>query len=384
MQVSFLDTTLFFSIFMIFYVYLGYPLLAAGLSRLLKKGVERELHEPTVTILISAYNEEDCIEQTITNKLALDYPKEKLEIIVVSDESEDKTDQIVQSFRNENVLYLRQSPRAGKTSALNMAIPHATGEIIVFSDANSIYASDALRQLVANFADSDVGYVTGKMIYMNPDGTVTGEGCSAYMKYENYLRKIETNIGSIVGVDGGIDAMRRSIFIPLNPDQLPDFVQPLKVIEQGKRVVYDPQAILKEQALSHAQDEYKMRVRVSLRALWALKDMQQLMWGKAGILFTWQLWSHKVLRYLCFLFLVGALFSNMLLLAKGVIYPILFLAQVACYISALVSPIIEAKGLELKFVRLCQYFVLLNVASGHAFIKFILGKKQVIWKPRKG
>ena len=151
-----------------------------------------------------------------------------------------------------------------------MAVPLASGEIIVFSDANSLYAPDALRRLLANFADEEVGYVTGRMIYANPDGAPIGEGCSAYMKYENALRLIETRLGSIVGVDGGIDAVRKVLYRPMNAEQLPDFVLPLKVVEQGYRVVYEPEALLWESSLNEAADEYRMRVRVSLRAFWAL------------------------------------------------------------------------------------------------------------------
>ena len=138
------------------------------------------------------------------------------------------------------VHLIRQEPRAGKTLALNLAVGRAKGEIIVFSDANSSYSPDALRCLVENFNDPEVGYVTGKMIYTNPDGSPVGDGCTAYMKYENFLRTLETRIGSMVGVDGGIDAVRKSLYRPMNPDQLPDFVLPLRVVEQGFRVVYEP------------------------------------------------------------------------------------------------------------------------------------------------
>jgi len=240
------------------------------------------------------------------------------------------------------VRLIRQEPRAGKTSALNIAVPEARGEILIFSDANSIYEQNVLRELADNFNDPSVGYVTGKMIYTNADGTPSGDGCTAYMKYENRLRSWETSLGSIVGVDGGIDAVRKELYQPMNPDQLPDFVLPLKVVAQGYRVVYEPEAILKESSLATAKDEYKMRVRVALRALWGMWDMHHLLTLSPSflpplsrsdareatpshlpplsrsdapeatpshlptfppsILYAWQLWSHKVLRYLCFIF----------------------------------------------------------------------------------
>ncbi|MBW2608020.1 MAG: glycosyltransferase, partial [Deltaproteobacteria bacterium] len=198
----------FLSLFMIFYVYAGYPLFIGLIALLKNKKVDKKDYEPNVTILIAAYNEADNIEATIKNKLVLDYPKDKLEIIVISDGSTDGTDEIVKKYHLQGVKLLRQEPRAGKTSALNRAVPDATGEILVFSDANSIYAPDSLRKLMQNFHDSEVGYATGKMVYTNPEGSTTGDGCTAYMKYEYFLRRVETKAGSIVGVDGGIDAVR--------------------------------------------------------------------------------------------------------------------------------------------------------------------------------
>ncbi len=374
----------FFSLVMIFYVYVGYPVCISLLSRLRRRQIDKAAYLPSVSILIAAYNEEKNIEQTIINKMHLDYPENKLQIIVVSDESTDKTDEIVKGFKDKNVKLFRQNPRAGKTSALNMAVPHATGEILVFSDANSIYAKNALKHITANFHDPNVGYVTGKMIYTNPDGTAIGDGCSAYMKYENILRTLETRIGSVVGVDGGIDAMRKSIYSTLNPDQLPDFVQPLKVIERGYRVVYEPEAILEEPALSVSDDEYRMRVRVTLRALNALRDLSQLLWGSSGLLFAWQLWSHKVFRYLSFVFLLMAYVSNLLLWRESIFYRLTFTLQTACYFLSVLSLILERMNCKISLIYYFHYFVILNVAASHAFLKFIAGEKQAVWTPRKG
>lgn len=380
-----IETIFFISLLLVFYVYGGYPLAALALSLLRPRSVRKADIEPTVTVLIAAYNEEEAIGATIENKLALEYPQEKLEILVISDGSVDRTDTIVAEFADRSIVrLLRQEPRAGKTSALNMAVPLAKGEIIVFSDANSIYAPDALRRLLANFADPEVGYVTGRMIYADPDGTPIGEGCGAYMRYENLLRSIETRLGSVVGVDGGIDAMRKALYRPMNPDQLPDFVQPLKVVEQGYRVIYEPEAVLREPSLKAADDEYRMRVRVSLRAFWALLDMRKLMSPLHDPLFAWQLWSHKVLRYFCFVFLFAAYASNALLIGKSYLYNALFAMQNVAYVVAMMTPILERNGIRSRTFTFARYFLLLNVAAAHALGKFMLGKKQVIWTPRKG
>ncbi len=374
----------FLSLFMVFYVYVGYPIIAFIFSRYRSRAVEKNVWVPMVSVVIAAYNEEDAIAETVRNKLALDYPSEKLEIVVISDGSTDQTDALVSQFEEANVRLLRQEPRAGKTSALNLAIPQLKGDIVVFSDANSLYDPGALRALVANFSDPSVGYVTGKMVYTDEDGTIIGDGCSAYMKYENVLRSVETRVGSVVGVDGGIDAMRRDLYQPMNADQLPDFVQPLKVVAQGYRVVYEPEALLKEHSLKSSADEYRMRVRVSLRALWALYDMRQLMWLPQNRIFSWQLISHKLLRYICFVFL-GALFlSNLALLNQGGGYALLFLLQCLFYLMVIVAPFLESKGYKLKIVTFSRYFALLNIACAHATYKFVRGQKQVLWTPRKG
>jgi len=378
------EIVFFLSIFVIVYVYAGYPAAVFILGATRNRGVNKAPFEPFVTVLIAAYNEKDGIADTVSNKLAQEYPAARMEILVVSDGSTDGTDEIVRGFSDPRVKPLRQIPRAGKTSALNMAVPKTRGEIIVFSDANSIYAPDAIRKLVSNFSDPEVGYVTGSMVYANPDGSPIGHGCTMYMKYENVLRAAETRVGSIVGVDGGIDAVRRKLYQPMDADQLPDFILPLKVVEQGYRVVYEPEAVLREPSLNDAEDEYKMRVRVSLRSLWALSAMRRLLGPGISPVFAWQLWSHKVLRYLCFIFLVSALLSNLMLLGTGLFYQFTFLCQGVCYAAALSAPALRQNRAASSLVAIPRYFFLLNLASAHAFAKFLMGKKQVLWTPRKG
>lgn len=377
-------TVFWFCLVMVFYVYVGYPLLITLLAKIRKRSIQRTNLERTVSIIISAFNEEDHIGDTIENKLHQDYPKEKLEIIVVSDGSSDETDEIVQRYTYQGVRLIRQEPRSGKTVALNRAVSEAAGEIIVFSDANSMWERDTVAKLVRNFSEPEVGYVTGKMVYTDPDGTLVGDGCSTYMKYENFLRVQESRAGSVVGVDGGVDAVRKALYREMNPDQLPDFVLPLRVVEQGYRVVYEPEAILKESALKSSGDEYRMRVRVSLRAFWALWDLRVLLDFRKWGVFAWQLWSHKVLRYLCFVFMVGAYLSNLYLWGANPFYKAFFITQNSCYLAAVFSPCLESRGYESTLLRFAHYFTLLNAAAAHAFARFVLGHKQVVWTPRKG
>jgi cellulose synthase/poly-beta-1,6-N-acetylglucosamine synthase-like glycosyltransferase len=370
------------------YVYAGYPLAAWLLGGVLNRRVQKAAaggHQPTVTVLIAAFNEAGHIAATVRNKLAQDYPADRLNVIVISDASDDGTDDLVRAVGGDRVRLVRQEPRAGKTSALNLAMPHATGEIIVFSDANSLYATDTVARLVDCFADTDVGYVTGRMVYKAPDGSLTGEGCSLYMRYENQLRGWETKLGSIVGVDGGVDAMRRSLYRPMRADQLPDFVQPLRVREQGYRVVYQPEALLYEDALAAAGDEYRMRVRVALRAFHALKDMAALLDPARYGLFAWQLWSHKVLRYLAFLFMIGCLLAAWRLAdrAGGTFWRLAVVAQLGFYAAAGYGHVAgRSAGGAGRLAGLATYLCVLNLASAQAFWQFLRGRKQVIWKPR--
>jgi cellulose synthase/poly-beta-1,6-N-acetylglucosamine synthase-like glycosyltransferase len=370
------------------YIYVGYLAGVFLLAPILSRNVTKADIEPSITVVIAAFNEEREIESTVVNKLSQDYPSDRLEVIVVSDGSTDRTDEIIRSLAGSyqgRLRLLRQEPRRGKTQALNMAVAHASGDILVFSDANSIYASDALRVLVRSFADPSVGYVTGRMIYTNPDGSGFGEGSSAYICYENLLRSLETRLGSVVGVDGGIDAVRGDLYIPMPPDQLPDFVLPLSVVEQGKRVVYEPDALLYESALSHAGDELRMRVRVSLRALWALYDKRNLLNPFRFPVYSWQLVSHKLLRYGAFFFLMGTLvFNAVATIGDRSFYRWFLVLQLVAYAFAALGHLFRRSPTKASKLMAPYYFVVLNAACALAFWKFLTRQKIVLWKPRTG
>jgi len=372
---------------LIFYIYAGYPSIAFLLAQVLNRSVSKANVEPTVTVVIAAFNEEREIQATVSNKLAQDYPSDRLEVIVVSDGSNDRTEEIVQGLakRDEGrIRLLRQEPRQGKTQALNLALRHASTDIVVFADANSIYKPDAIRALVRSFADPSVGYVTGRMVYTNPAGAGIGEGSGRYMSYENVLRSLETRLGSIVGVDGGIDAIRRELYVPMHPDQLPDFVLPLSAVEGKRRVVYEPDAVVYEPSLADVKDEFRMRVRVSLRALWALYDKRSLLNPFCYPLYAWQLVSHKVLRYGAFLPLMGALLFNALLAGQHLFYTGFLALQLAAYALAAVGHFLNQGSARASKLLLPYYFVILNAACAIACWRFLTGEKMVVWTPRQG
>ena len=366
------------------YPYAIYPWCVALLRAIRPRPVHSDTNTPTVTIVIAAYNEVPYIEATVRNKLTQDYPEALLDVMVASDASNDGTDDVLSQLvrREPRVTFFRQEPRGGKTVALNALVQRARGDIIVFSDANSMYAANTVRSLVAPFADRTVGYATGRMLYVDSQGSLVGDGCSAYMRYENRLRACESAIGSVVGVDGGVDAIRRSLYAPMRADQLPDFVLPLAVVEQGHRVVFAPQAVLKEEALSSESAEYRMRIRVALRALWALWDKRALLNPLRFPLFSWQLISHKLLRYLSVLPLTLAAVLNWILFSSGWVYVVLAGAQLCILVLGLLAR--RGPLRRVAVARYCYYFLLLNCASAVALLRFLRGEKQVVWQPRTG
>jgi cellulose synthase/poly-beta-1,6-N-acetylglucosamine synthase-like glycosyltransferase len=377
-----LVATLFWtSVAIVIYVYAGYPLTLLLFPARRRGAPALAPATPRVSILIAAHNEEREIQATVENKLSLEYPRDRIEIVVVSDGSVDRTDEIVRAFEDPRVQFERQEPRQGKTAALNRASARASGDILLVSDANSRWDAHALRRLVEAFADPEVGYATGTLMYLNPGDAPSAASCGLYMRYENVIRRLETRIGSVVGVNGGIDAVRRNLYRPMRADQLPDFILPLEVIEQRRRVVYCPEAIAYESALEQSTDELRMRIRVSLRALRALVEKRHLL-GVGYGRFAFQLLVHKVLRYTLFVPLTLAFVANAALRHRP-LYLALFVAQLGFYGAAALGLLFE-RGVAGRLFRLPAFFLVTNIGAAIAVAKLLRGERQVQWQPRKG
>ena len=376
----------FFSIAFIFYVYVVYILVLKAVSLFRSRRVKKGDITPFVTILIPCHNEEKDILNTVENKLSgIDYPADKMEVIAIDDGSTDNTARILKSIKDSRFKVVSIGERRGKTNALNEGLRAAKGEIIVFSDANSIYERNAVRKLVSNFADQDVGYVTGKMINFRREGCLISEGTSAYNEYENSLRELESRVNSIIGCDGGIDAVRKRLFRPVDPAMIPDFFIPLKVIEQGYRVVYEPEAISKEDISRNTGNEFKMRVRVIVRSFNAMFRLKHLLNPIVYSLFSFQLFSHKVLRYLVPLVQVLLFFANLQLVGYSEVYTLFLIGQIAFYLSAIYGYTVMSRGDKpKKYFYVPYYFNLVNFASLIAIIEFLSGERYVVWEPRKG
>jgi cellulose synthase/poly-beta-1,6-N-acetylglucosamine synthase-like glycosyltransferase len=365
------------------YPLLGYPLVIALVGWVRPRPVRRAPVTPSVTILIPAYNEAGCIARTVANKLEQDYPAGLLQIIVASDASNDGTDDVVAQFASRGVQLLRQSERNGKAAGLNAAVRIARGEILVFSDANSMFAPDTVRRLVENFADPDVGYVTGRLT-MQHGGDSAGAGNTLYLRYENLLRTLETRAGSAIGVNGGVDAVRRSLYVDVPTDQITDFVLPLSVIAAGHRVVYDNRASASEEANSELASEFRMRVRVALRAARGIWYMRAVLHPFRRPLSAFMIFSHKILRYLTFAFLVLTLIDNALLWAFDNAFRFLLLLQLCLYALGLL-------GLNRSLPRplrlattIPTYYLMSNVAFAVAAARLLRGETMATWAPRAG
>jgi cellulose synthase/poly-beta-1,6-N-acetylglucosamine synthase-like glycosyltransferase len=374
---------LWVAVLAIVYPYALYPALMWLKGKLWPRPVARRAWTPPVTVLIPAYNEVDCIGETVANKLNQDYPAELLQIIVISDGSDDGTDEVVQGFAGRGVQLLRRGPREGKAAALNEAVKLARGDIIVFSDANSLFAPDGIRKMVENFADPRVGYVTGNLELITDAGDASGGG-NAYLRYEKAVRKLETKAGSIIGVNGGVDAIRRELYVDIPRALITDFILPLHVLGTGHRVIYDESVASREAANKEVGSEFRMRVRVALRALQGLVYMRRLMnpWRYPAVSFS--LISHKLLRYGAFAFMPVALVASAVTAAASPLYLGLFLAQLLAYGLALLGLRRDLPEALRALTVAPSYFVLSNAAFAVATVRFLKGESMATWKPRAG
>ncbi|KAA0227211.1 glycosyltransferase family 2 protein [candidate division KSB1 bacterium] len=368
-------------VFLILWVYVGYPLLLWAMNRFLPaKPVQRAEIEPVVTLMISAYNEENVIRRKIENSINLDYPRAKLDIIVISDCSEDGTDAIVREYEAQNVRLLRMPERGGKTAGLNAAMPHARGEIVIFSDANAMYHRAVVRNMARNFADPSVGCVTGESRYNVEGSSQSSESENLYWRYELALKKMESNVSSLVGGDGAIYAIRKKLFKPLQPSDLSDFVNPLQISAQGFRNVYEPEAISYEDAGETFEKEFRRKVRIVNRAwrgLWRVASvLNPLRFG----FFTIQVISHKFLRWLIPVFMAGALLSNALLVTQSPFFLVIGIGQILFYMLATVGWLQSQRGAIPRAFYVPYYFCLVNYASLLGILNYYRGQTFTMWQ----
>lgn len=363
------------------YVYLGYPLLVYLMSLLFAKPVERSVIEPNVTVLVTAFNEESSIREKIENTLRIHYPAEKLEILVASDGSTDRTDSIAAEFASRGVKLFRQEGRVGKTTTQNNAVEQATGEIILFSDATTMYREDVFRQLLPAFADETVGCVAGRLIYVDDESTTVGRGARSYWNYETFIKTAESKVCSLIGASGCLYAVRRSAYKPMYAEACSDFLICTNLFREGLRSVFAPDAICYENTNGRASDELRMRVRVisqTFTDLWRNRDM--LNPQKSGF-FAIELISHKLMRYAVPFVLLVFFAASIAFAASSVFYAAALVVHILFYSMAFIGWLLEREGKRLYLLAMPLYFVLANLASLVGFYKFLRGETYTRWEP---
>lgn len=373
----------FWSVFgVLLYTYVGYPLLMALLAAVRPRPVAKGDATPPVTVVIAAYNEEGAIAAKLDNTLALDYPADRLEVLVGSDASTDRTDGIVAGYAERRVRLLRVEGRKGKTAVQNACVAEAAGEIVVFTDATTVLAPDAVREMVRNFADPKVGCVGARLVYADRAGTRVGRGGTSYWGYETALKRLESRVNSLIGVSGCFYAIRKEVYEEIGGHLISDFVVVLNTVRKGYRAVFEERAVCEEETLRDPGDELAMRVRVALRTYNALRARRELLSPFRHGLFAVQLLSHKVLRYLVGPLLVVLLGANVLLAAQP-FYGAVLALQGGFYLAAAAGHLGQRGGRRGGLLSVPYYFVLVNYAAMVALARFLRGDNITVWEPKR-
>lgn len=373
----------FICVGMVFYAYLGYPAVLWFISIFFEKNRrERSDNLPSVSLIISVYNEEEIIEEKIHNTLAIDYPSELFEIYVVSDGSTDRTDELVNKYRSKGILLQHYEGRIGKSACLNLAVPKCSGEIVVFSDANSMYDTHAIKELVRGFTSNDIGLVTGRTQYLVEQDDGVTDSTGLYTRLEVLTKYFESRIGSCIGADGAIFALRKALFTPLASYDINDFVIPLTVIEKGYRVVLARQAFCTEKTAEGAKGEFNRQVRITGRTLRAIFNHRQLLNPLRFPMVSFELVSHKLIKFLTPFFLGAILLASFFLMWDSMIFKALFLVQVLMYTFIWMQ---HHFGISVpsRLLGWLSSFVMVNVAYCVGWVKYFSGETFSTWEPER-
>src|SRR5882762_11896443 len=378
--------TFWVALFAILYSYVGYPAFLWLVSRVGRcdesSCAGQSGHLPSVTLIISAYNEEKVIGEKIENTLSLDYPRELLEIVIVSDGSTDRTGEIVTEFAHQGVVLRHYEGRIGKTACLNRALPLAAGGIIVFSDANSSYEKGALKALVRPFQESAVGFATGWTRYGSGERSAA-DSLGIYSRLELTTKELESRLGSCIGADGAIFAIRKELYLPLKDYDINDFVIPLSINERGYLGVLQREAICFEKDAGGAKGEFQRQVRITSRTIRAIVNYRQLLNPFRFGLLSFELFSHKVCKFLVPLFMVALLVTNLILAERGGFFLMAFIAQGIFYVAASAASFVPKGSLLSPMVEAARTFVVVNAAIALAWVKYLQGETYTTWSPTK-
>lgn len=373
----------------VFYTYIGYGVilfLIIQVIRLTKRArqllEDSQAFEPKVALVIAAYNEKDCIDQKVKNSFLLDYPKDKLEIIFVTDGSNDGTAELLKNYSGITVLH--QPERKGKIAAINRVMPLVTAPITVFTDANAMLNTEAIREIVRWYRNPRVGAVAGeKRIRSIKSDKAAGAGEGIYWKYEAALKRMDAELYSVVGAAGELFSVRTELFEASEPDTLlDDFMISLRIAQKGHRVMYAPGAYAIESPSSSIKEELKRKVRICAGGIQSIVRLKALLNPfKYGVL-AFQYVSHRVLRWsiapLALLLMIPL--SYLLMEMYGGLYTLIFIAQAVFYILALLGWYLENKQIRLKVLFVPYYFFIMNMAVYLGFIRYLKGSQSVLWE----
>jgi cellulose synthase/poly-beta-1,6-N-acetylglucosamine synthase-like glycosyltransferase len=374
----------FFWIFVIAlaYTYFGYPVIMVLLShsKSRRSFSKENLSLPQVSLIIAAHNEEKVIGQKIKNSLNLDYPEDLLSIVIVSDGSTDRTNEIVNEFVSDSRFkFLYYHRRRGKAHALNLGVANSESEIIVFSDANIWYEPDSLKMLVRNFSDPSVGCVCGKVLLEKPKESKEPIGEGAYMKYERFIHQNESRFNTMIGTDGAMYAIRRELFKPLPEDAIvDDFIIAMRVLEKKYRIVYEPKAIGYEEAASSVGQEFKRKVRMISGGFQAIGVLKKVLSPLNHPTVFFQFMSHKLFRWLTPIFMLMLFFTNILLF-YGVTYRVTLAGQIVFYSLALFALFLKPLRRKALFY-FPYYFCSLNLAASVGLKRYFFKQQSVKWE----
>ncbi len=368
------------SVGLILYTYFGYPALLYLLSAFRDIPVRRSLLRPRISIIIAAHNEERRIRGKIENTLSLDYPSEKREIIVASDGSMDRTNEIVLEYKDRGVILVAPFERKGKESVQWEAIQGASGEILIFSDVATTISKDGLLQIVSNFHDPTVGCVSSEDKILIDTETTGGEGF--YVKYEMLLRRFESRVNSLVGLSGSFFGVRKKLCQEWSTILASDFVLVIHAVKQGYRAVTDPMTIGFYKTVHSERDEFQRKVRTVIRGISVFMSYPEILNPLKYGFFSIQAISHKLLRWFVPLFMMLAFMSNMFLAIDNSQYRSLFIGHMTFYALAIVGLLVKRFNRNILF-KVPAFFTLVNIAITAAWIKYLSGYRAVQWEPSK-
>ncbi|MBD3378161.1 glycosyltransferase [candidate division KSB1 bacterium] len=370
----------FSSLFFIVYSYILYPILLKVISLFYTRQRIKADLTPTISMLVAAYNEQDVILDKIQNTLELDYPKENFELVIGSDGSDDATNDIVQMQDYPWLKFIPFENRRGKAAMLNSLVQNARGEILVFSDANTMYEPSAIKNLVQHFADPKVGGVCGRLYLNNPNHNPGGKGESLYWNYENILKSLESKIKSVLGANGAIYAMRKFLYKPL-PEKIlivDDFLTPIRVIEQDYEMVFDSDARAHETTSPSLMGEFRRKSRIGASNFTTLIELRHLLNPGKGFI-ALAFWSHKILRWLVPFFMILIFISSFFLSFSLPLFSYLFFFQVIFYLAALAGYVLDSKMKCPRALVYPYYFTAVNLALLVGFIRFLSRKQKPAW-----